>query len=132
MASITFSSDGVLFEYGSSKLKPTSYRQLAEIAEALKDPQMSHISFVFVDGHTCDIGSDRRNCKLSWARVSSVVDFLVEKGGVPRSKLKPRGFGERDPIVENEGEENRAKNRRVVLKSGFLSLNADKMVVCEP
>lgn len=129
-ASIAFSSDAILFGYGSAVLRDASHPQLMEIAKALNDPALAHIPFFLVDGHTCNIGTDERNCRLSKDRATSVVKYLVEKGGVPAEKLKARGFGKNDPVVSNDTEENRKKNRRVVLKSGLLELQADKEKTC--
>jgi outer membrane protein OmpA-like peptidoglycan-associated protein len=128
--SIAFSSNAILFGYGSARLTETSYPQLMEIAKALNDPAVSAVPFFFVDGHTCNIGTDERNCRLSLDRARSVVQFLLEKGGVPAEKLKARGFGQRDPMVSNDTEENRQKNRRGVLKSGLLSLERDGKLLC--
>lgn len=127
---IAFSSDAILFGYGSAVLREASHIQLMEIAKALNDAELSHIPFFLVDGHTCSIGTDERNCRLSKDRAESVVKFLVERGGIPAEKLKARGFGKNDPMVSNDTEENREKNRRVVLKSGLLSLESDKEKVC--
>jgi outer membrane protein OmpA-like peptidoglycan-associated protein len=115
---VVFSSKFILFDFGSSRLRESSYGQLREIADALKDPKLSSISFFYVDGYTCDIGSDANNCRLSWDRARSVVDYLTSSGNVPREKVKARGFGESSPMYPNTDEENRSKNRRVALRVG--------------
>ncbi len=130
-AELAFSSNAILFDYGSPRLRPESHRQLMEIAAALKDHRVAAVPFFFVDGHTCSIGTDQRNCQLSLARARSVVQFLVEKGAVPKERLRARGFGRRMPTVPNDSEENRKKNRRVVLKSGFLKVDADDRAACK-
>lgn len=127
---LAFSSDAILFGYGSAKLLDGSIPQLQEIAKALNDPALAHIPVFLVDGHTCAIGTDQRNCRLSHDRAVRVVQFLVEKGGVPAEKLKARGFGKNDPVISNDTEDNRRKNRRVVLKSGLLSLQRDEKLLC--
>jgi len=129
-AAIAFSSDAILFGYGSAVPREASIPQLMEIAKALNDPGLAHIPFFLVDGHTCNIGTDERNCRLSQDRAGSVVKFLTEKGRVPADKLKARGFGKNDPAVANDTEENRKKNRRVVLKAGFLEMQADQGKMC--
>lgn len=130
-ANLAFSSDAILFDYGSPRLRPESHRQLMEIAAALQDPRVAAIPFFFVDGHTCNIGTDERNCRLSFGRAKSVVQFLVEKGGVPQERLRARGFGQRVPTLPNDSDENRKKNRRVELKSGFLGLDRDDQALCK-
>lgn len=112
--SVEFSSDSVLFEYGRAAVRPDYLPQLRVIAESLKDPQVAHVSHFYVDGHTCNIGTDPNNCRLSWERARAIVDYLVESG-MERSKLIPRGFGEGSPKYSNDMEEDRRLNRRVVL-----------------
>jgi outer membrane protein OmpA-like peptidoglycan-associated protein len=129
--SLTFSSNAILFDYGSAKLREASFPQLMELAKALNDPALAEVPFFFVDGHTCSIGTDERNCRLAVDRVKSVVSFLVEKGGVPPERLKARGFGQRDPMVSNDTEEHRKQNRRVVIKSGLLALKRDEEKRCK-
>jgi outer membrane protein OmpA-like peptidoglycan-associated protein len=130
-AAIAFSSDAILFGYGSAKLLEASHPQLMEIAKALSDPALSHIPFFFVDGHTCTIGTEESNCRLSWDRAESVIRFLKETGKVPPDRLQARGFGSHDPQVSNVTDETRRINRRVVLKSGLLSLQKDEEMKCK-
>ncbi len=129
-AAVVFSSELILFDYGSSRLRESSYRQLIEIAAALRASALAYIPHFFVDGHTCSIGSDANNCRLSWRRANSVVRYLVEYGGVPPSKLIPRGFGECCPVAPNDNEYSRRLNRRVVLKSGLTVVARDLADKC--
>ena len=129
-AHLAFSGDAILFDYGSVRLRPESHRQLMEIAAALKDPRVAAVPFFLVDGHTCNIGTDERNCRLSLGRAKSVVQFLMEKGGVSRERLQARGFGQRVPKGPNDSEANRKKNRRVELRSGFLGMERDDKTLC--
>lgn len=100
----------VYFEYGLPVIRRESRGNLDVLARALKEIGDD----VYVDGHCCAIGTDRNNCRLSWARSSEVV-YELEALGIGRSRLKPRGFGERCPLFQNDTEENRRMNRRVVL-----------------
>jgi len=129
-AAVVFSSELILFDYGSWKIRESSYRQLMEIAAALKDSALATIPVFFVDGHTCSIGTEENNCRLSWRRAESVVTFLIEAGQVPPGKLTARGFGEYAPIASNESEEGRRTNRRVVLKSGLVIVPRDQSLQC--
>jgi|GEM_PF-1668395 len=127
---VVFSSDAILFEFGSAKLRQASIPQLREIAGALNDPQLAALPFFYVDGHTCDIGTDANNCRLAYNRAQSVIDYLIKEGGVSPAKLKARGFGPNDPMVANSSEDNRRQNRRVVLKSGSVTLARDRQLIC--
>ena len=60
-------------------------------------------------------GDDDANMKLSQERTESVVEYLVGKG-IAAQRLEAKGFGETQPLVENDSSENKAKNRRVEFK----------------
>jgi outer membrane protein OmpA-like peptidoglycan-associated protein len=63
-----------------------------------------------VNGYASAPGTARHNQRLSLARASSVVAFLVAHG-MPEDKLIPVGHGSRDPVPEGSA----ADNRRVVV-----------------
>ena len=63
-------------------------------------------------GHTDNIGSDRSNQILSEGRCEEVRESMTARG-IDGSRIEIEGRGERDPIVPNDNEENRQKNRRV-------------------
>jgi outer membrane protein OmpA-like peptidoglycan-associated protein len=68
-----------------------------------------------IKGYTDSIGKPVYNLHLSRARAKSVERFLM-KDGVDGDALTTEGFGAADPIVLNDTEEGRAKNRRVVIQ----------------
>jgi outer membrane protein OmpA-like peptidoglycan-associated protein len=67
---------------------------------------------VRVEGHTDDVGKDKKNMKLSQRRAESVKKYLVDKG-VEEERLVAEGKGETQPIADNKTKEGRAENRRV-------------------
>jgi outer membrane protein OmpA-like peptidoglycan-associated protein len=68
-----------------------------------------------IGGHTDDVGSEEANLALSERRAASVVDYLVTKG-IDAARLTPRGYGEAVPLLANDSDENRARNRRIEFK----------------
>src|SRR5262249_10263236 len=74
---------------------------------------------VRVEGHTDNVpihtAAFASNWELSTARATEVVQFLVERCGIPATRLSAAGFGEYRPRMTNDTEEGRAKNRRVDL-----------------
>ena len=66
-----------------------------------------------VQGHTDSQGNDASNQALSQRRAEAVRDYLVDQN-VNDAQLTPRGYGETEPIADNETSEGRARNRRVV------------------
>ena len=100
----------VYFATNKDTILKQSYEILDEVARVLvENPQ---IQFVRVEGHTDDRGRDEYNQKLSQRRANSVRKYLIKKG-VEKDRLEAVGYGETQPIAENETAEGRAKNRRV-------------------
>ncbi len=104
--------DNLYFEFDSDKLKSKSFPALDEVVEMLLDNPDIHIS---VNGHTCSLGSDAYNQRLSEKRARAVTAYL-EKHGVDKSRLEYHGYGESRPIASNDTEAGREINRRVEFK----------------
>ena len=100
----------VLFETGKHELKEEGVLAIKALAEQMKNLQKGTIT---VEGHTDDVGSDTTNKTLSQKRAASVAAALREAINKPAFKWKEVGHGEANPIVQNDSDENRAKNRRV-------------------
>lgn len=66
---------------------------------------------VEVGGHTDNVGSDEANLKLSHDRAKSVRDYMV-KAGIASERLQAKGYGETQPVADNETEDGRKANRR--------------------
>ncbi len=102
------------FETGSSTLLPDSEAQLKELARAFaSDPAAS----VLVNGYTDNTGSAAANLRLSQKRASAVKADLVGMG-IPADRLVAKGFGEENPLADNDTAEGRKTNRRVSVALG--------------
>jgi len=109
--SATVSFDNVRFKIDSTELADAvSAKQLEEIAKALS--KFGARTFV-LEGHTCDLGDEAHNQKLSENRALAVGRFLRSRG--VSCVLVPFGYGERDPKNLNDSEASREQNRRVVI-----------------
>jgi len=103
---------GVNFEFDKWTLTLNAKSLLDLVVEALnKRPDIK----VAIHGHTDSKGSDAYNLKLSERRAKSVIDYLEGKG-IAADRLSSQGYGESQPIADNETDEGRALNRRVELK----------------
>ena len=109
----------IYFVFGKAKIRKDSHPVLEEMARVIKDhPELGRVR---VEGHTDDVGSAKRNLRLSKARAKAIHEFLL-KQKVRRGRVAWAGFGESRPLVPNDSEENRAKNRRVE----FVVLGGDR------
>jgi outer membrane protein OmpA-like peptidoglycan-associated protein len=117
---VVISLSDILFETGKSRLRPgaeSNVRQISAILNQYPDYRIS------VEGHTDSRGSDALNDKLSQERASSVRNALVA-GGVTPDRITSVGFGEKQPVADNNTEAGRQQNRRVeviVLGAGTVA-----------
>ncbi|MBN1625699.1 MAG: OmpA family protein [Deltaproteobacteria bacterium] len=101
----------ILFDLDKATLQPESTKQLQDVVTLLKEnPDLK----LEVQGHTDNQGDEDYNLKLSQRRAETVVAYLG-LFGIDSARLTPKGFGESTPVVSNDTEEGRAKNRRVEL-----------------
>lgn len=96
------------FDLGSYNVKEGSMPQLNDIAKSLKNNKKLRI---LISGHTDDIGTDEANLKLSEQRANQVKELLISMG-IDGNRIETKGYGESKPIVPNDSDENRKKNRR--------------------
>ena len=108
---ITFLAD-VLFDSGKAKIRSSAFPVLDQVARVLQEnvPQLN----VGIEGHTDNTGNAVKNKKLSNARANSVMNALITEG-IDKTRLSAIGFGSEKPLVTNDSDENKAKNRRVEL-----------------
>lgn len=105
--------DSLLFDSGSSALKPIARQELAALAQELSSLKQP----LRIEGHTDNVpvrGSGNiSNWDLSAARATSVLRFLVEATALPPADFSVAGYGEFRPIATNKSAAGRSKNRRV-------------------
>lgn len=112
----------VQFALGSANITSSSAAILDEVAAILtRDSYEEQVRSskhhtrnrwaIEIDGHTCTIGSEQSNQRLSERRSAAVKSYLVKKG-VAGDMISTRGFGELRPKYDNSNEEGRRMNRR--------------------
>lgn len=112
---ITNIASKIFFETNSENLQVASLAQLDELAIILKKYEAANLT---IEGHADSQGEDDYNLTLSQKRTESVKKYLMEKG-ILEHRLTAIGYGETQPIADNDTELGRAKNRRVVLKTSY-------------
>ncbi|MDN3493451.1 OmpA family protein [Winogradskyella bathintestinalis] len=100
----------VLFDSGKSELKPKGMDALKALVNSIIVLKKGK---VIVEGHTDDVGSEATNHALSLARAKSVSKALKQLIPSSQFKWQEKGYGESKPLVDNDSDINRSKNRRV-------------------
>jgi len=105
-----FKLTNVEFEINSMNLTKKSKELLNTTAEVMKKyPNFSYN----IQGHTDSRGNEEFNIKLSGQRARQVKKYLIIRG-IREDILSTEGIGSAQPIADNETEEGRIINRRVV------------------
>jgi outer membrane protein OmpA-like peptidoglycan-associated protein len=107
---MTFNS-GLMFKINSAEISESYKDDLTAAANVFKKyPD----TYILIEGHTDDTGTDEINMALSQKRAEAVGAFLKSQG-IEAKRLTEKWYGESQPKYANESEENRSKNRRVEL-----------------
>ena len=104
------STNGILFDTGSSTIKKQSYGIIRQISQVLQQDNSIKLKIV---GHTDADGADDTNMKLSKLRAQAVKNALIEVYKIDKSRLTSDGMGESAPIADNSNAQGKAENRRV-------------------
>jgi OmpA-OmpF porin, OOP family len=104
----------VNFKSGSAMLSPDSKTKLDDIATKALNAKGYVLE---VSGYADTVGSINLNRQLSQRRADAVIRYMVENHNIPlRRIITPFGYGETNPVADNESREGRAQNRRVEIK----------------
>ncbi|MBR9999958.1 MAG: OmpA family protein [Cyclobacteriaceae bacterium] len=101
--------NNLFFDVNKYELKERSITELQRIISYMNNnPDLK----IEIRGHTDDTGSAAYNMELSLKRAEAVYQYLVNHG-IAQSRLQYQGFGQTEPAVPNDSEENRSRNRRI-------------------
>ncbi len=122
--------DRMLFDSGRVRIKQAGVEVLTRVSDVLKDVTDRIIR---IEGHTDSVPIGPKiidqfpsNWELSTARATSVVRYLVDKGGLDEADMAAVGSAYTRPVASNDTTEGRAENRRIeiVLYPKNLSASA--------
>lgn len=101
---------GLSFQSGQDVVRP-NYRPLLE--KLYRAAEVFPRSQIVVEGHTDSYGGDENNLALSRRRAEAVSAYLTSEFGLPAFRLSSVGYGETQPIANNDTEQGRTRNRRI-------------------
>jgi OmpA-OmpF porin, OOP family len=99
----------IQFAPDSALLSEASGQVIETVAAAMRDCPGAGYE---IRGHTDSVGSESVNQRISEERAQAVVAAL-DAEELPQITLAARGFGQDQPIADNDTEEGRAQNRRI-------------------
>ena len=101
---------GLSFDSGQSDIKPNNVDLLNKVEKAIDVFPQSELT---IEGHTDSYGGDESNHSLSQARAESVQQYMINAMRIPSYRMIATGYGETNPVANNETEAGRARNRRI-------------------
>ncbi len=111
---VTLTDDQVKFPFGKAVLKDEAKASIDQAISALKNENKG--VFMEIEGHTDSVGSASYNMGLGEKRAMAVRDYLHDDLGIALSRIEVISYGESQPVTDNKTRQNRAENRRVVIK----------------
>ncbi len=108
------------FNLDSSDLRDDTISALKDVATQIKQQKLG--SKINIIGHTCSIGTDQYNQKLSDRRAKAALDYFVSQG-IDAEIIMSSGKGESEPAFDNSNPAEQPKNRRVTVS--FLSIETN-------
>lgn len=109
----------VYFEQSDFQLLADSKALLQSVGQTLKQQPEK---ILYIEGHTDNVGNQALNQALSEYRAKAVSTFLFNLG-IKDEQFILSGYGGTRPQVANDTEENRKKNRRVILRFADKNTN---------
>lgn len=101
---------GLTFDSAAATLKPEHNLLLDQLLTAL---DLFPGANVVIEGHTDAFGSDAGNLELSQRRADAVKTYLTATNRIEGERLTALGYGESQPLANNESAEGRRRNRRI-------------------
>ncbi len=105
--------NNVFFDFDKYELKKESFLELNRLVKILKNNSTMQIE---ISAYTDDMGTIKYNDKLSINRAESVVNYLLAKSGIDKSRILMKYYGELRPVASNATARGRQLNRRVEFK----------------
>jgi outer membrane protein OmpA-like peptidoglycan-associated protein len=104
--------NNVFFVQSKAEIQKESHAELNNLVKLLKRNKSLK---VLIEGHTHNVGSSYKNQVLSNERARALKSYLVKKG-IKESRMEVKGYGETQPIADNNNPVERLKNSRVEFK----------------
>ncbi len=111
---VTLSNDKVRF--------PVNKAEISDEAKAMIDEAVGPLVkenrgvWFEIEGHTDNTGDAAYNFRLGEERAMAVRDYIAKTHGIALNRLNVISYGEEKPVAENKTRDERAQNRRVVIR----------------
>ncbi len=111
---VTLSNDKVTFPVNRAEVSDDAKQVIDEAIAQLKAENKG--VYFEIEGHTDATGPEEYNQKLGEDRAMAVRNYLHGNHGIALNRIEVISYGESKPVLDNKTRDNRAQNRRVVIK----------------
>ncbi len=111
---VTLSNDKVTFPLNRAEVSDDAKKVIDEAIGQLA--QENKGVYFEIEGHTDSTGPSEYNAKLGEDRAMAVRNYLHDQHNIALNRMQVISYGETRPVVDNKTRDNRAQNRRVVIK----------------
>lgn len=111
---VTLSADKVTFPFDRATLSEDARRTIDDTVRPLAEANRG--VYLEIEGHTDSTGPAPYNKVLGQERALAVRNYLHDQAGIALNRMQVISHGSASPVVDNRTRENRAQNRRVVIK----------------
>lgn len=99
----------------------------ANIAQIVEFHNKYPDAYLHLGGYSDSTGSEADNMRVSERRAKKVYSALVA-AGIPADQITYEGYGEANPVADNDTREGRLKNRRVEVSASTVKREIDRNV----
>lgn len=101
----------VNFDFDRAEVRSEYFDEIQEVTDFMDQyPDV----VVELEGHTDSRGAEDYNQGLSERRANAVRDVMIGRYGISAGRVTARGFGESQPVANNDSDAGREQNRRVI------------------
>jgi outer membrane protein OmpA-like peptidoglycan-associated protein len=111
---VTLSNDKVRFPVNKAEISDEAKTMIDEAVEPLVKSNRG--VYFEIEGHTDSTGDAAYNFKLGEERALAVRDYMAKTYQVALNRLNVISYGDEKPVTDNKTREDRAQNRRVVIR----------------
>jgi len=102
----------IYFDLDKADIRGEAIPTLQEVANIMREyPELG----IVLEGYTCDLATNQYNARLARRRADAALRYLMQTEHIARTRVLDKSYGEERPAYPNDSEENRRKNRRVLI-----------------
>ncbi|WBA11223.1 OmpA family protein [Salinivibrio kushneri] len=101
----------VQFATASAQVREEQYADIRRLADFMRRYPKARVT---IEGHASKVGNAEYNMALSQRRAEAIANVLVTQFYIDKNRVDAQGFGETQPLIDDESDRANEQNRRVI------------------